>query len=70
MDLSKFEALESRVAAMLDKMSLLSRKNEDLENTLLGTKRELEAAESLINEMQAERDAILTKVDSILGQLE
>lgn len=70
MDLSKFEALESRVAAMLEKMSLLSRKNEELETTLLGARRELEAAESLINEMQAERDVILQKVDSILGRLE
>lgn len=70
MDLSKFETLENRVAAMLNKMSVLSRKNEELENTLLGAKRELEAAESLINELQTEREAIVSRVDAILGQLE
>ncbi len=70
MDLSKFETLESRVSAMLGKMSALSRKNEELENNLMAAKRELEAAESLINELQSEREAILTKVDAILGQLE
>lgn len=70
MDLSKFETLESRVSAMLGKMSVLSRKNEELESNLLAAKRELEAAESLINELQSEREAILTKVDAILGQLE
>ncbi|UQZ88684.1 hypothetical protein C4J81_05485 [Deltaproteobacteria bacterium Smac51] len=70
MDLSKFEALEGRISAMLDKMSTMSQKNEELENSLLATKRELEAAESLINELQAERDAILDRVDTILGRLE
>ncbi len=70
MDLSKFETLENRVSAMLNKMSVLSRKNEELENSLLAAKRELEAAEGLINELQSEREAILTKVDAILGQLE
>ncbi len=70
MDLSKFETLESRVTAMLNKMSALRVKNEELEQGLFAAKRELEAAESLISEMQAEREAILGKVDAILGQLE
>lgn len=70
MDMSKFDTLESRVSAMLNKMSTVSRKNEELENSLLGAKRELEAAESLISELQSEREAILAKVDAILGQLE
>jgi uncharacterized protein involved in exopolysaccharide biosynthesis len=70
MDLSKFEALENRISAMLNKMSVVSRKNEELETTLLGTKRELEAAESLIAELQTEREAILARVDALLDRLE
>ncbi len=70
MDLSKFETLEGRVSAMLNKMSALSRKNEELEQGLSAARRELEAAEGLINELQTEREAILNKVDAILGQLE
>ncbi len=77
MDLSKFEALETRVSGMLDKLGQLTRQKEELEENLMETQdklsdtaKELEAAESLINEMQAEREAILAKVDAILGRLE
>jgi len=77
MDLSKFEALETRVSGMLDKLGKLTRQKEELEENLMETQdklsdtaKELEAAESLISEMQAEREAILAKVDAILGRLE
>lgn len=77
MDLSKFETLERRVSSMLDRVASLSRDKDQLEVELLGTQerlsatqQELEAAEGLISEMQAEREAILAKVDAILGRLE
>lgn len=77
MDLTKFETLERRVSSMLDKVASLSRDKDKLEVDLLGTQerlaatqQELEAAEGLINEMQAEREAVLAKVDTILARLE
>lgn len=77
MDLTKFETLERRVSSMLDKVAALSQDKDHLEAELLGaqerlaaTRQELEAAEGLINEMQAEREAILAKVDTILARLE
>jgi peptidoglycan hydrolase CwlO-like protein len=77
MDISKFETLEGRVTAILNKVSELTKKNSDLtdnlhktQDTLAGTQKELDAAESLIAEMQAEREAILAKVDIILDRLE
>lgn len=77
MDLTKFETLERRVSSMLDRVASLSHDKDRLEVDLLGTQeklaatqQELEAAEGLINEMQAEREAILAKVDTILARLE
>lgn len=77
MDMSKFEALEGRVTAILNKVADLTQKNSDLTDTLhetqdmlAGTQKELDAAESLIAEMQTEREAILAKVDLILDRLE
>lgn len=77
MDLTKFETLERRVSSMLDKVASLSSEKDRLEVDLLGTQerlaatqQELEAAEGLISEMQAEREAILAKVDTILARLE
>lgn len=77
MDMSKFEALEGRVTAILNKVSELTQKNADLTDTLhetqdmlAGAQKELDAAESLIAEMQAEREAVLSKVDLILERLE
>lgn len=77
MDLTKFETLERRVSSMLDKVASLSGEKDRLEVDLLAaqeqladTRQELEAAEGLISEMQAERESILAKVDTILARLE
>ncbi|KXS56353.1 MAG: hypothetical protein AMR96_03255 [Candidatus Adiutrix intracellularis] len=77
MDLTKFEALENKVTAMLNKQAALTRNNEELEENLAKTKNylaktqdDLDAAESLIKELQAEREAILIKVDTIIDRLE
>ena len=77
MDMTKFEALESRVSAVLNKVADLNKKNSDLtdslhetQDMLANTRAELDAAESLIAEMQAERESILAKVDLILDRLE
>lgn len=77
MDLTKFEALENRVTTMLNRVAALTKSNEKLEESLTETRgvlqktqADLEAAESLIKEMQTEREAILDKVDAIIQRLE
>lgn len=70
MDLSKFEALEVKVKAIVQKMSDLTAEKEALAKTLEETKAELAASQSLAAELQAERSAILAKVDSILERLD
>ena len=77
MDLKKFEELEKRVSAMLDRLASLTRYNEKLQadlteakDELKNTQADLEAAQHLIGEMQAEREAALARLDSIIGRLE
>jgi chromosome segregation ATPase len=77
MDLTKLAELENRVTAMLDKMSALTKNNEKLtadlteaRSWLKNTQADLDAAEGLIKELQAEREAILTRVDAIIQRLD
>lgn len=77
MDLTKFEALEERITALLNKTSALAQQNERLEENLVEARsclaeaqRRLEAAETQIIEMLAERELISTKVDTLLERLE
>ncbi|MDR1045777.1 MAG: cell division protein ZapB [Candidatus Adiutrix sp.] len=77
MDLSKFEALEARVSVVLDKVASLTRQNEKLEEDLTASQdqlaaaqKELAAAEGLLSEMQADREAVLAKVDALIKRLE
>ena len=77
MDLTKLAELENRVNAMLDRLAALTKSNERLEadltetrNGLKNTQADLDAAEALIKELQAEREAILTRVDAIIQRLD
>jgi chromosome segregation ATPase len=77
MDLRKFEALEERITALLNKTGLLAQQNEVLEDRLLEAKSglaetqlKLEAAEKQLSEMLSEREAITMKVDALLERLE
>ena len=77
MDLTKLAELENRVTAMLDRVAALTRNNEKLSaelaetmNGLKNTQAELDEAESLIKELQAEREAILDRVEAIIQRLE
>jgi chromosome segregation ATPase len=76
MDLTKLAALEERVTAVLGKLAVLTKNNENLQadltetkNGLRNTQEDLDAAEALIKELQAEREAILTRVDAIIQRL-
>jgi chromosome segregation ATPase len=77
MDLTKLAELENRVIAMLDRLAALTKSNEKLSadltetrNGLKNTQADLDAAESLIKELQAEREAILSRVDAIIQRLD
>jgi len=77
MDLTKLAELENRVSAMLDKMAALTSNKEKLEtdlsetrNGLKNTQADLDAAETLIKELQVEREAILARVDAIIQRLD
>jgi len=77
MDLTKLAELENRVTAMLDRLAALTKNNEKLQtdlveaqNGLENTQADLDAAETLIKELQAEREAILARVDTIIQRLD
>ncbi|MDR2935605.1 MAG: cell division protein ZapB [Candidatus Adiutrix sp.] len=77
MDLTKLAELENRVNAMLDRLAALTKNNEKLQaelsetkNGLQETQADLDAAEALIKELQAEREAILDRVDTIIQRLD
>jgi len=77
MDLTKLAELENRVTAMLDRLAALTKNNEKLQidlteaqNGLENTQADLDAAEALIKELQAEREAILARVDTIIQRLD
>jgi len=77
MDLTKLAELEERVTAVLGRLTVMTKTNEKLEIDLAETKSglkntqaDLDAAEALIKEMQAEREAILTRVEAIIQRLD
>jgi septal ring factor EnvC (AmiA/AmiB activator) len=77
MDLTKLAELENRITAMLDRLAAMTKNNEKLEADLTETKNghkntqaDLDAAEGLIKELQAEREAILDRVDAIIQRLD
>jgi len=77
MDLTKLAELEDRVTAMLDRLAALTKNNEKLQtdltetkNGLKNTQADLDAAETLIKELQTERETILTRVDAIIQRLD
>ena len=77
MDLTKLAELENRVNAMLERLAALTKNNEKLEvdlaetrNGLKNTRADLDAAETLIKELQTEREAVLARVDAIIQRLD
>lgn len=77
MDFSKFESLENKVAAMLDRLSALTARNAALEaelgekdRQLQAARNDLGAAEGLLKEMETEKTDILARVDAILAKLQ
>jgi FtsZ-binding cell division protein ZapB len=69
-ELVKFKELEDKIAGLIEDYSLLKERNQKLEELLTKKGRDLEEAEGRIRKLNEERDAIRTKVDSLLGMMQ
>lgn len=65
-ELENFGKLESKIRTLLEDHLLLKKKNQELEGLLRKKDGEIEGANSEIRRLQEEKDAIRTKVDSLL----
>ncbi|MDD5711697.1 MAG: hypothetical protein PHY31_02940 [Smithellaceae bacterium] len=69
-ELVKFNELEEKIGKMLAEHKALRKQNQDLEELLKNKGWELEEAKKRIEGLAEERDAIRTKVDSLLDLLQ
>ena len=70
MELEKFKALEDKIKNILTEYSSLKKQNEELKGILKNTDLELEGAKGRIEELNEERDAIRTKLDTLINLLQ
>ncbi len=70
MELEKFKALEEKIKSVLSEYASLKKQNEELKGLLKNTGLELEGAKGRIEELNEERDAIRTKLDSLINLLQ
>jgi len=70
LELDKFNALEGRIKNILSEYSLLKKQNQKLEELLKNTELELEGAKGRLVELNEERDAIRTKLDTLINLLQ
>ena len=70
MEIVKFKELEEKIKSILKEYSLLKKHSKELEERLNNKELELEEARNRLEELNEERDAIRTKVDSLLGLLQ
>lgn len=70
MEIVKFKELEDKIKSILKEYSVLKKHSQDLEERLKNKGLELEEARKRLDEINEERDAIRTKVDSLLGLLQ
>jgi len=68
-DLSKFGTLEERIKEIVEEHQVLKKRAQDLEGILRQKENELKQANEKIRELDEEREAIRTKVDSLLELL-
>ncbi len=70
MELAKFTELEGKVKSILAEYSLLKKRNQEAEESIKNLELELVGAKSRIEELSEERDAICSKVNSLLELLQ
>ena len=66
----KFDELEKKLRDMIGDYALIKKRNQELEELLQNKTMELEEAKSKIGGLREERDAVRTKVDSLLDLLQ
>ena len=69
MEIAKFKELEEKIKNIVKDYSLLKKQNQELEELIKNKGLELEGAKASLKELNEERDAIRTKVDSLLNLL-
>lgn len=70
MELRKFEELETKVLALLERSTALAAKNEELAAALEKVELDLMAAQERVEHLEKERHQVLEKVDGLLNRLE
>lgn len=70
MELRKFEELEAKVLALLERARTLTAKNEELSAALEKMELDFMAAQERVEFLENERSQVLEKVDSLLTRLE
>jgi chromosome segregation ATPase len=69
-ELGKFKELEEKIKDLVGNYSVLKRRNRELEELLENKERELGEASISIGKINEERDAVRTRVDSLLDLLQ
>ncbi len=70
MELGKFDELEGKIKSIIGECSFLKKRNQELEDVLKDKDRELEEANSRIQRLSEEWDAVRARVDSLLDILQ
>jgi uncharacterized coiled-coil DUF342 family protein len=66
----KFDELEKKITGLIKDHALLKKRNLELEKLLQNKSMELEEANKKLGGLREERDAVRTKVDSLLDLLQ
>jgi uncharacterized coiled-coil DUF342 family protein len=66
----KFDELEKKINGLIKDHALLKKRNQEMEGLLHNKQIELEEANKKMGGLREERDAIRTKVDSLLDLLQ
>jgi len=69
-EFQKFSELESKISGLLGDYALLKKRNLELEEELQNKTRELEEANKKMEGLKEDKDAVRTKVDSLLDLLQ
>ena len=70
MEFLKFDELEKKISDLIEDYALLKKRNLEIEGLLQSKATELEEANKKIGGLREERDAVRTKVDSLLDLLQ
>lgn len=69
MELVRFNELEEKIKDIIEKSTLLKKRNQELEELLKNKDNELEEVKNEIRTLNEERGSVRTKVDSLLDML-